>query len=101
MTRIVAIGECMVEMAPVATEGQYRLGYAGDTLNTAWYLRRLLGAIDQIDYFTAVGSDAVGYIAPDGCVAVVHGCGGHGERGELGVGGEAVPVRVLQDGGLR
>ena len=58
MTRIVAIGECMVEMAPVATEGQFCLGYAGDTLNTAWYLRRLLGAGDQIDYFTAVGNDA-------------------------------------------
>ena len=59
MTRIVAIGECMLEMGPVATEGQFRLGYAGDTLNTAWYLRRLLGASDQIDYFTAVGTDAV------------------------------------------
>ena len=59
MTRIVAIGECMVEMAPVATEGQFCLGYAGDTLNTAWYLRRLLGAGDQIDYFTAVGIDAI------------------------------------------
>ena len=59
MTRIVAIGECMVEMAPVATEGQFRLGYAGDTLNTAWYLRRLLGAGDWIDYFTAVGIDAI------------------------------------------
>ena len=59
MTRIVAIGECMVEMAPVATEGQFCLGYAGDTLNTAWYLRRLLGAGDQIDYFTAVGNDAI------------------------------------------
>ena len=59
MTRIVAIGECMVEMAPVATKGQFCLGYAGDTLNTAWYLRRLLGASDQIDYFTAVGTDAV------------------------------------------
>ena len=59
MRRIVAVGECMVEMAPVATEGQFRLGYAGDTLNTAWYLRRLLGASDQIDYFTAVGTDAV------------------------------------------
>jgi 2-dehydro-3-deoxygluconokinase len=59
MTRIVAIGECMVEMAPFATEGQFRLGYAGDTLNTAWYLRHLLGTGDQIDYFTAVGIDTI------------------------------------------
>jgi len=59
MTRIVAIGECMVEMAPDATEGQFCLGYAGDTLNTAWYLRRLLGAGDRVDYFTAVGNDGI------------------------------------------
>ena len=59
MTRILAIGECMVELAPVATEGQFCLGYAGDTLNTAWYLRRLLGIDAQIDYFTAVGTDVV------------------------------------------
>ena len=31
--RIVAIGEAMVEMAPVG-EGLYRRGYAGDTFNT-------------------------------------------------------------------
>ena len=59
MTRIVAIGECMVEIAPVATEGRFRLSYAGDTLNTAWYLRRLLGSGDQIDYFTVVGTDVI------------------------------------------
>ena len=59
MTRIVAIGECMVEMAPVAAMDQFRLGYAGDTLNTAWYLRRLLKSHVQIDYFTAVGTDAL------------------------------------------
>ncbi|MDC0431352.1 sugar kinase [Paracoccaceae bacterium] len=59
MTRLVALGECMVEMAPIATECQFRMGFAGDTLNTAWYLRRLLGPDDQIDYFTAVGTDAV------------------------------------------
>lgn len=57
--RIVAIGECMVEMAPSATAGVFRLGYGGDTLNTAWYLRRLLGDDNQIDYFTAVGADSV------------------------------------------
>ena len=59
MTRIVAIGECMVEMAPLATAGEFRQGYAGDTLNTAWYLRRLLSVDNQIDYFTAVGIDPV------------------------------------------
>lgn len=36
---------------------QYRLGYAGDTLNTAWYMRALLGADWEVDYFTALGED--------------------------------------------
>ncbi|OIQ32724.1 MAG: 2-dehydro-3-deoxygluconokinase [Alphaproteobacteria bacterium MedPE-SWcel] len=56
MTRIVAIGECMVEMASAGAD-IYRMGFAGDTMNTAWYLRRLLGEADQVDYFTAVGTD--------------------------------------------
>ena len=33
-----SIGECMVEMAPTAA-GDYSLGFAGDILNTAWYVR--------------------------------------------------------------
>lgn len=59
MTRIVAIGECMVEMAPLAEAGTYRMGFAGDTLNTAWYLAKLLKDRAQVAYFTAVGTDAV------------------------------------------
>lgn len=59
MFRIVAIGECMVELSPLDTANVFRLGYAGDTLNTAWYLRRLLGSKGQIDFFTAVGFDLV------------------------------------------
>ncbi|SLN20153.1 sugar kinase [Roseisalinus antarcticus] len=58
MTRIAAIGECMIEMAPTGPAGLYRMGFAGDTLNTAWYLRQLLPAADRIDYVTAVGRDA-------------------------------------------
>lgn len=60
MTRIVAIGECMVEMAPFGQDPNgYKMGFAGDTLNTAWYLRRLLPAGNQVDYMTAVGTDAI------------------------------------------
>lgn len=58
MTRLLAIGECMVEMAPLGDAGTYQMGFAGDTMNTAWYLRRLLPQTDQVDYFTAVGQDA-------------------------------------------
>jgi len=57
--RVVCIGECMVEMAPQTAPGDYRMGYAGDTLNTAWYLRQLLPVTDDVDYLTAVGQDAV------------------------------------------
>ena len=57
--RLVAIGEAMVEMAPSDTAGDYRMGFAGDTLNTAWYARRVLPADWQVDYLTAVGQDAV------------------------------------------
>ncbi|SDZ40701.1 2-keto-3-deoxygluconate kinase [Jannaschia faecimaris] len=58
MSRIVCIGECMIEMAPTTRDAEYRMGFAGDTMNTAWYLRRLLPHSDEVDYFTAVGSDA-------------------------------------------
>ncbi|MDT8342784.1 MAG: sugar kinase, partial [Thermohalobaculum sp.] len=56
--RFLAIGECMVEMAP-AGDGLFRMGFAGDTFNTAWYARRLLPADWSVGYATAVGDDAV------------------------------------------
>ncbi len=51
MTRVVAIGECMVELS-LAGDGEARIGYAGDTFNTAVYLRRL-GV--ETSYATAIG----------------------------------------------
>jgi 2-dehydro-3-deoxygluconokinase len=54
--RFVSIGECMIEMSG-GEAGQYRLGFAGDTLNTAWYARALLPADWQVDYVTALGDD--------------------------------------------
>ncbi|MEO8686441.1 MAG: sugar kinase [Devosia sp.] len=54
--RFVSIGECMIEMSG-GEDRLYRLGYAGDTLNTAWYMRALLGADWTVDYFTALGED--------------------------------------------
>lgn len=58
-SRIVSLGECMVEMAPLDAPGTYAMGFAGDTLNTAWYLRRRLPADWRVDYVTCVGTDAV------------------------------------------
>lgn len=54
--RFVSIGECMVEMSGGEAR-TYRLGYAGDTFNTAWYARALLPADWQVDYVTALGDD--------------------------------------------
>lgn len=57
--RFASIGECMVELAPQA-DGLYRRGFAGDTLNTAWYLRALLGSRQSlVKYVTGVGTDAL------------------------------------------
>lgn len=54
--RFVSIGECMIEMSG-GDERQYRLGYAGDTLNTSWYMRALLPKEWSVDYVTALGDD--------------------------------------------
>lgn len=55
---VVGVGEAMVELAPVEG-GLYRRSFAGDTLNTCWYLRRLVGQTRQVAYLTRVGDDAV------------------------------------------
>lgn len=55
----VSIGECMIELA-VTSEGLYRRGFAGDTLNTAWGVRGLSSPNDiAVRYLTRVGTDAV------------------------------------------
>lgn len=58
MSRVISIGECMVELAPTG-EGTFRMGFAGDTMNTAWYLRRRLPGSWTVDYLSAVGTDGV------------------------------------------
>ncbi|ASP34440.1 sugar kinase [Labrenzia sp. VG12] len=57
-TRFLAVGECMVEMAPTA-DGTFKMGFAGDTLNTAWYARKCLPRSWDVSYVTAVGKDQV------------------------------------------
>ncbi|HKK97052.1 MAG TPA: sugar kinase [Marivita sp.] len=56
--RVLAIGECMAELAPKDSADTYALGFAGDTFNTAWYLAHVSSGID-VSYFTAVGDDAI------------------------------------------
>lgn len=56
MTRLVCIGECMVELAPTS-DGLFRQGFAGDSFNTAWALRLICPTDWQIGYATALGDD--------------------------------------------
>jgi 2-dehydro-3-deoxygluconokinase len=46
----------MIEMSG-GEDGLYRLGFAGDTLNTAWYARACLPDDWDVDYVTALGDD--------------------------------------------
>ncbi len=57
MPRLLSIGECMVELAPIGTD-TFRMGFAGDTFNTAWYARRLLPGDWRVGYCTRLGTDA-------------------------------------------
>jgi 2-dehydro-3-deoxygluconokinase len=54
--RFVSVGECMIELSG-GENRQYRMGFAGDTLNAVWYARARLGAAWQTDYVTALGDD--------------------------------------------
>jgi 2-dehydro-3-deoxygluconokinase len=56
MTRFLSIGEAMVELSQTPA-GHWAQGFAGDTLNTAWYARQCLGPGWQVAYFTCVGED--------------------------------------------
>lgn len=53
--RILSIGEAMLELSAAGQDDLWHLGIAGDTLNTAWYLRRLLPPDWRVDYFSRVG----------------------------------------------
>jgi 2-dehydro-3-deoxygluconokinase len=56
MAKITVLGECMVEMSPDGSSDdgapRYRMGFAGDTFNTAVYMSRLG---DEVAYCTALG----------------------------------------------
>lgn len=55
--RLVSVGECMIELSGGEAR-QYRLGFAGDTLNAVWYARARLPQDWATDYVTALGDDA-------------------------------------------
>jgi 2-dehydro-3-deoxygluconokinase len=53
---VLGIGEAMLEFAAVGGD-TYRRGFAGDTLNTCWYMAQILGPHAGVGYFTKVGVD--------------------------------------------
>jgi len=53
---IVSIGECMLELSGKGGE-DWRMGFAGDTLNTLWALRALTGRERVANYVSAFGDD--------------------------------------------
>lgn len=55
MTRVISIGECMVELAP-AGPGLLRRRFAGDALNTAVYLKRARPEV-EVQFLTVTGAD--------------------------------------------
>lgn len=58
MTRLVTIGECMVELRQ-RDDGALQMGYAGDMLNSAFYARRTLPDEVEVRFFSGFGADRV------------------------------------------
>jgi 2-dehydro-3-deoxygluconokinase len=58
---IVSIGECMLELSGRGNQNtggeDWRLGFAGDTLNTLWALRALTTSERTANYISAFGDD--------------------------------------------
>jgi 2-dehydro-3-deoxygluconokinase len=53
----ISIGECMAELQ-LARDGLYSLGFGGDTLNTAWYVKALTVPEEvSVEYLTSIGGD--------------------------------------------
>lgn len=56
--KVACIGEAMVELSlDSGALGEARVGFAGDTLNTAIYLKRMAGSALQVSYVTRLGQD--------------------------------------------
>jgi len=74
--KIACIGEAMVEVALSGPNGAAKVGFAGDVLNTAIYLRRALGEGHEVAFVSMIGRDSLSdqmadFIAAQG-VSVAH-----------------------------
>jgi 2-dehydro-3-deoxygluconokinase len=57
--KIACIGEAMVEVALTGPDGAARVGFAGDVLNTAIYLRRALRQGHEVAFVSMIGRDSL------------------------------------------
>ena len=58
MKTFVAIGECMLELSSVKDD-IWKMGVAGDTLNTSWYARACLSKNWRVLFATKIGKDVM------------------------------------------
>ena len=57
--RFVAMGECMAELSPLSGD-DFRMGFAGDTLNTLWYVQGISpDSKIHTRFVSAAGSDEI------------------------------------------
>lgn len=56
--RVLSVGECMAELSPQEDAGAFKLGFAGDTFNTTWYMARIRPDA-HLSYLTGLGDDAI------------------------------------------
>jgi len=68
MTRVLCIGEVMVELSGIRADGAARVGFGGDTANTAIYLSRILG-VGRVGYLTRLGEEPFGAQIADALIA--------------------------------
>ena len=57
--KIACVGEAMIEMIVNSSGTEAALGVAGDSLNTAIYLRRNLPSGHLVAYVSMIGTDAM------------------------------------------
>jgi len=74
--KIACIGEAMIEVALTGPNGAAQVGFAGDVLNTAIYLRRALPAVHEVAFVSMIGRDSLSdqmatFIAAEG-VSIAH-----------------------------
>ncbi|WOH39478.1 sugar kinase [Thalassotalea fonticola] len=59
MSKIVLMGECMVEFGGAGETNLYKKNYAGDVFNTGIYIKRCVKDLADVQFLSAVGNDEI------------------------------------------